>query len=119
MAPLTKAERQRIMAQVACSLCNLGEFNAFWLPRQRKLTVRSVIVVRRSFRLPAGAVFVGVYVHGGVATAEVMSDLDELLERIPEPGLEVTVEAPSRDTTPAPVQMPKRARKHPWRARNT
>lgn len=78
MTPLSDAERRRIRSQISCSLCNLRAFKLYWLPRLRVIVCRSVSV-RRRFRVPEGACLVGTYSHG-IAAADILSDLAELLE---------------------------------------
>lgn len=74
-----------IRSRIASALCNLDAFRLFWLAAQRVVVARS-LSGQRAFRVPAGAVEVGVYQAGGLNAGEIIADLSELLERLPEPS---------------------------------
>jgi hypothetical protein len=76
--PLTIDERRRLAGQISMSLCNLEAFRLFWIPLSRRVTARS-IQPRRRFRLPPGALEVGVYAYG-VKTADVLRDLEDFIQ---------------------------------------
>ncbi len=121
MTPLTKAERARIRSQVSMTLANLAAFKLFWLPSRRRILARSVSCTRH-FRVPVDAVLVGTF-ERPIAAADILRDLEELLERLPEPARE-----PEPDPTPPasvagageaiPVEdRPTPSPSHPWRCR--
>jgi hypothetical protein len=67
------------------TFCNLFAFKLFWIPAERRVAARSVSVTRH-FKVPPGAVLVGVYAHGkDIRTLDVLEDLLETLERTPAP----------------------------------
>lgn len=109
-------------------LCNLGAFALWWYPPKRCVLARSESV-RRQFRVPDGAVLVGRYEHG-IAAADIVRDLDELLARLPEAAPEPVTPPKSSEAEPAKAAPAREAgagrtksgaRKspppsHPWRA---
>lgn len=82
MAALAPNERRLIRSRIAMALCNLPEFRVYWLPGHRMVACRS-LSVRRRFRLPPGAVELGVYSHDGTTAPEIVRDLEELIARLP------------------------------------
>jgi len=80
------------------SVCNLGEFRAFWDPTKRALVARSVFV-RRAFAIPPDAILVGTY-RAPCAAATFIDDLKEVLRR-PPPAPEAPREVPAAPLTPA------------------
>lgn len=121
MAPLTPEERLQIRGQVSMTLANLAAFRLYWLPNLRRVCARSLSVTRR-FAVPAEAVLVGEY-EAPIPTGDVLADLEELLERLPEPAPlpEPQPDSPppaaqagageAQATKPRPTPAP-----HPWRA---
>lgn len=127
MTPLTKGERKRIRSQVSCSLVNLGAFKLFWLPSWRRILARSLSVTRH-FRVPSEAQLVGEYEHG-IPAADIVRDLEELLDRLPEPA---PLPEPQPEPEPAPPageasageaieaeDRPTPSPSHPWRSRSS
>ena len=107
------------------TVCNLGAdgFALYWLDRARCVVARS-LAPRRRFRVPDGAQLIGQYAHG-VATSDVIADLEELLERLPEPA---PLPEPEPEPDPPPpareagageaisVEDKPTPAPHPWRA---
>jgi hypothetical protein len=104
---LTPDERKRARSQIACSLVNLGEFRLYWLPAHRRIACRSV-TCERHFRVPDGAQLVGYYAAGGPPATEIVRDLAELLEAMPEPAARAPAE-PAPPPAPEPRQDAKPA----------
>jgi hypothetical protein len=78
---LTQAERATIRQRASAALANLGEFRLYWVPKHRCITARS-LSVRRRFRIPRGAVEVGLYSSAGSRARDILDDLSELLARL-------------------------------------
>lgn len=107
------------------TLCNLGAdgFSLYWFNPMRRVVARS-LAPRRRFRVPEGAHLIGRY-SDGITTADILAELSELLERLPEPA---PLPEPQPEPDPAPPAgdasageairpevRPAPAR-HPWRA---
>ena len=76
-------DRAAIRSQFTMSLANLGEFRVFWLPEHRRIMARSVSCTRH-FKVPPGALLVGVY-STPCKTDAFFDDLDELLRTAADP----------------------------------
>lgn len=72
-------DRAAVRQQFTMSCANLGEFRAFWVPDHRRIACRSVSCSRQ-FRVPPGALEIGVY-SAPCATDTFFEDLDDLLTR--------------------------------------
>ncbi len=115
-APVGDPRRYRSL--IAAALCNLGLFRLYVLPGTRKLIARSVTVAR-PHKVPQGAVLVGLYQQGGIASADVLEDVAELLQRLErEPPSEIRAaerEQPATVAEPAPaVATPKKIPSTTW-----
>lgn len=77
-------DRAAIRSQFTMSLANLGEFRVFWLPELRRIMARSISCTRH-FKVPEGALLVGVY-SNPCRTDAFFDDLDELLRTASEPS---------------------------------
>lgn len=79
---LTDQERRHIRSQFATSRCNLGRFTAYWIPGERRLTVRSSSITR-AFELPAGAILIGTF-DADCPTDDFLADLADVIRHSPE-----------------------------------
>lgn len=108
------------------TLCNLGECRIYWHATERRIVGRSVYVGRK-FHVPECAALVGTYRHG-VAIADVLGDLRELVAGLLDPPVLVAPADPCELAAPAAQEdaveaitaeealphAPKRP--HPWSA---
>lgn len=70
-------DREKIRSQFTMSLANLGAFRVFWLPKLRRIMVRS-ISCERQFRVPEEAQLVGTFA-APCRTEDFFEALDELI----------------------------------------
>jgi hypothetical protein len=77
---LTHEERKRLANRISMTLANLpGAFTLYWIPEQRRIAARSIDSAK-PWRVPPGALKIGVYC-GPMRARTVLEDLEDALAR--------------------------------------
>jgi hypothetical protein len=89
---LTAAERSSIRRYFVICLCNLQEFEMYWIPEARRVSARSVSVEKRHW-LPESAALIGRYSNSVDAVVdrldpiEFLRDLEDVIARKKPPSV--------------------------------
>jgi hypothetical protein len=115
---LTVPELFKMRQQVSCALANLGEFRLYFSRKHRCVIARSTHVARH-FRVPPGAVEVGVYAADTIKARDILGDLAEVIQRTRRAR---RIAPPAGDAgaccaiEASPMPSPAPARPKPWSA---